>query len=148
MFQDSRDHYFMVEAAQRHVEAILGIAGAPEPQRILDFPCGHGRVLRYLRAAYPLAEITACDLNRDGVEFCAERLGAVPVMSSEDPADIRLAGEFDLIWCGSLLTHLDSGRWPASGPVSPEPLRAGRDGAHSQRAQHRRAASTRRRARS
>ena len=37
----------------------------------------------------------------------------MPVMSAEDPADIRLEGEFDLIWCGSLLTHLDSGRWPA-----------------------------------
>jgi len=81
-----------------------------EPRSILDLPCGHGRVLRYLRAAYPEAEITACDINREGVDFCAETFGAVPLYSSDDPSEIETR-RFDLIWCGSLLTHFDAPRW-------------------------------------
>src|SRR5262249_53768032 len=82
-------------------------------KRILDLPCGHGRVLRVLHAAFPDAEITACDLDKDGVDFCAKTFGAVPVYSAENPALIPVHGPFDLIWCGSLLTHLDKPLWPA-----------------------------------
>src|SRR4051794_26106944 len=49
-----------VRAAQTNVSDV---------KRILDLPCGHGRVLRYLKAAFPEAEITACDIMRDGVDF-------------------------------------------------------------------------------
>lgn len=82
-------------------------------KRILDLPCGHGRVLRYLKSAFPEAEITACDLLRDGVDFCASTFGAIPVYSNEDPTKISLErNSFDLIWVGSLLTHFDSNQWP------------------------------------
>jgi SAM-dependent methyltransferase len=77
-----------------------------QPATILDLPCGHGRVLRWLRAQYPKAHITACDLNRDGVDFCAQTFGAVPVYGSENPQEVPL-GSYDLIWCGSLFTHLE-----------------------------------------
>ena len=94
----------------------LALHGAGRPaasvERILDLPCGHGRVLRYLRGVFPRAEITACDLDRDGVEFCARRFGAIPVVSEKDPERIPIAPEsFDLIWVGSLLTHLDAPYW-------------------------------------
>jgi SAM-dependent methyltransferase len=82
--------------------------------RILDLPCGYGRVMRYLRAAFPDSQITACDIQRAGVDFCAEKFGAIPVYSSEDPTALELPGPFNLIWCGSLLTHLDEercGQW-------------------------------------
>ena len=81
-----------------------------EPQRILDFPCGQGRILRVLAAAFPAAEIVACDIERGGVDFCASTFGAKPVYSEEDPRALDL-GTFDLIWCGSLFTHLPAERW-------------------------------------
>ncbi len=75
-------------------------------------PSGHGRVLRALKAAFPGAHLTACGHRRDGVEFCARVLGATPIVSRENPAEIELEGPYDLIWCGSLLTHMDAARWP------------------------------------
>ena len=82
------------------------------PEAILDLPCGHGRVLRYLRAAFPRTEITACDLNRDGVDFCASQFRAIPVYSDVDASRVPLPRDkFDLIWVGSLLTHLDAPLW-------------------------------------
>ena len=98
--------------ALRCIELALLTAGKVDITRILDLPCGHGRVLRTLRAAFPEAEVTACDLDRDSVDFCAEHLGAVPVYSHELPHKIELEGPFDVIWCGSLLTHLNDDRWP------------------------------------
>ncbi len=84
-----------------------------EVRRVLDLPSGHGRVLRYLKVAFPQADITACDLVRDGVDFCASTFGAVPVYSNADPAQIPLEhNAFDLIWVGSLFTHLNSDLWP------------------------------------
>ena len=75
-------------------------------------PCGHGRVLRTLRAAYPQAEIVACDIDTDGVDFCAKTFDAIPVYSKENPEEIDLRRKFDLIWVGSLFTHIRDERWP------------------------------------
>lgn len=83
----------------------------PHYPNILDLPCGHGRVLRWLRAHYGYAEITACDLDRDGVDFCAKQFGAKPVYSKPDLRQLGFTAQFDLIWCGSLVTHLDQTRW-------------------------------------
>jgi SAM-dependent methyltransferase len=78
---------------------------------ILDMPSGHGRVLRWLKAAYPDARLTACDLLTDGVDFCTESLGATPVYSSARPEAITFPDRYDLIFVGSLLTHVDVPLW-------------------------------------
>src|SRR5919109_3533527 len=68
MARDHLDHYFRVgEGAINEIERLLD----NEPERILDLPCGHGRLMRWLRAAYPYAEIVGCDLDPDAVNFCA-----------------------------------------------------------------------------
>jgi SAM-dependent methyltransferase len=89
----------------------LALVDRREPRNILDFACGHGRVLRMLRAAFPDAELTACDVLEDGVKFCAETFGATGVLSHPDPARVTIDGRFDLVWSGSLFTHLDMPRW-------------------------------------
>lgn len=84
-----------------------------EVHTILDLPSGYGRVLRHLKAEYPAARLTACDIDRDAVDFCATKFGATPVYGEEDPGDLQLESQFDLIWCGSLLTHVDTPLWEA-----------------------------------
>ncbi|MGE0724544.1 MAG: trans-aconitate 2-methyltransferase, partial [Alphaproteobacteria bacterium] len=109
-----QDQYFRVgEAGLRAVVRAMLLAEKTSLGSILDLPCGHGRVLRMLRAAFPQARIVACDLDRGGVEFCARTFGAVPVVSAADPRAIPVEGDFDLIWCGSLLTHFDARRYRA-----------------------------------
>jgi SAM-dependent methyltransferase len=97
-------------SAIRCIHHALDLTGV-EPARILDLPSGHGRVLRWLAAEFPQATITACDLDRDGVDFCAREFGAIPIYSSEAPEQIPLE-RYDLIWIGSLFTHLDAPLWP------------------------------------
>jgi SAM-dependent methyltransferase len=124
-----RDAYFYcgrsaVECIQRGLDAA---SISPEHvQRILDLPSGHGRVLRYLKVAFPHAEITACDLLRDAVDFCSSTFGALSLYSSEDPESIPLHPEsFDLVWVGSLFTHLDSPKWSRFLSVLRNSLRPG-----------------------
>ena len=81
------------------------------PVRILDFGCGHGRVMRWVRGLFPEAEIVASDRVRDGVDFCAQTFGAVPVYSNDMYENIPLDGKFDLIWLGSVYTHLPMELW-------------------------------------
>src|SRR5258708_6291328 len=86
----------------------------PHYPEILDLPCGHGRVLRWLRAHYDYAKITASDLDRDGVDFCARQFRALPVYSKPDLKQLQFTAQFDLIWVGSLVTHLNCERWLAT----------------------------------
>ena len=74
---------------------------------LLDFGCGHGRVLRQLRPRIPQARVTACDVDAGGVKFCAAEFGAEGIVSSWKIERIRL-GSYDLIWSGSVFTHLDA----------------------------------------
>jgi SAM-dependent methyltransferase len=97
--------------ALRCVRLAMLAAHLDRAERILDFASGGGRVLRYLRAAFPDAEITACDVAENQVEFCSRVFGAIGVISSSSPSEIELGGPFDVIWCGSLLTHVDHELW-------------------------------------
>lgn len=114
MFGGNESHYFSVgQSALKCIRLALRSAGKEigEIRNILDLPCGYGRVLRTLKAAFPEARLTACDLNKEGVRFCEQVFGATPVYSNPNVDKIPLKGTFDLIWCGSLLTHLDEEHW-------------------------------------
>lgn len=104
-------YHALGRAALDSIRLALLAAQKDSPKRILDLPCGHGRVLRILAAEYPGSEIVACDIDRRAVDFCAEALGARPLYGTEHPGEMKIEEPFDLIWCGSLLTHLDLAGW-------------------------------------
>jgi SAM-dependent methyltransferase len=110
-YQDQAYYFDVAQSALQCVRVALLLAGKDEVERILDLPSGHGRILRSLKAEFPAARLTACDITREAVDFCAEVLGANPVYAGENPAELKIEETFDLIWCGSLLTHLDEDRW-------------------------------------
>ena len=108
MYHGDGAHYFKVglSAISCINEAVAG-AELTAVRSILDFPCGSGRVLRFLVRRFPDAEITACELDRGPVEFCVRTFGARSAYSSLDLNEVSLGKKFDLIWCGSLVTHLN-----------------------------------------
>jgi hypothetical protein len=68
--------------------------------------------MRTMRAAFPEAQILASDLDADAVAHCATAFGARRVASSTDIGRVERVQDVDLIWCGSILTHLDAPQWP------------------------------------
>src|SRR2546423_2484827 len=109
MWDGDMNHYFGVGQSALHcIRVAMQAAQIDTVTNILDLPCGHGRVLRHLQSAFPGARLTACDLNISGTSFCAATFGAEPVPGHETPGKIALQGNYDLIWVGSLLTHLNA----------------------------------------
>src|SRR5271167_1503418 len=103
----SKAHYQSVgENALEIVFQSMMLCGATNFRSILDMPSGFGRVTRHLRSAFPDAAVHACDLYQKRIDFCAREIGAIPIKSRENFDEIVFASKFDLIWCGSLLTHL------------------------------------------
>jgi SAM-dependent methyltransferase len=101
---------YYLRAGRSAVDVILGTleeAGvAPcEIDRLLDYGCGYGRVLRHLPDAFPDASYVACDLDARAVAFCAEEFGATAVVAPLQPSRLKLP-PCDLIWGGSVWTHL------------------------------------------
>lgn len=112
MYTGDNARYFSVgRSALECIHLAMINAGKTDAKNILDLPCGYGRVLRTLRYAFPHAKITACDIESAGVDFCVKTFDAHGVYSNKNPKNISLKNKFDLIWCGSLLTHLDKKGW-------------------------------------
>jgi SAM-dependent methyltransferase len=99
------------KAGLRAIRTAMLCAGKHTVERFLDMGSGHGRVLRFLKAEYPHARLAACDIDHEAVDFCATAFGATPVYGHPDPEDVALEETFDVIWSGSLLTHLDEPLW-------------------------------------
>jgi SAM-dependent methyltransferase len=112
MYAKTPDRYFPTGATSlRCVRLAMLEAAKHTCDSILDFACGYGRVTRYLRAAFPDARLVASDIRHDAVDFCAQEFGAIPVYSGEDFTQLDLPGPFDVIWVGSLFTHVSEPRW-------------------------------------
>ena len=77
---------------------------------VLDLACGHGRGTRHLVKLFPDARVFAADINRDGVDFCAERFGVEGIHLPDDLGEYDFGHRYDVIWSGSLFTHHPRGR--------------------------------------
>jgi SAM-dependent methyltransferase len=110
-----RGHYFSVGRSAAEIVALtLMKAKIDRVSTVLDLACGSGRVLRHLVRLMPEASFTAADIDAEHVAFCASQFGANPLISAEAIETMPLDGSFDLIWCGSLLTHLPAARFEAA----------------------------------
>lgn len=85
-------------------------AGVSSPKQILDFACGFGRVARHLRVAFPNAEITFTDAMPDASAFCAKTFSGRDRPVQKDFSGYDPERRFDLIWVGSLFTHLPAAK--------------------------------------
>ena len=99
-------HYYAAgrNALWNVIQSMIG-SDLSTAHHILDFPSGFGRVTRYLRAAFPEARIDVGDIWQDAVVHCAAAYGASRIAVEDDFRDIA-AAQYDVIFCGSLVTHL------------------------------------------
>jgi SAM-dependent methyltransferase len=107
MWNTGQDWYFSVgECALRVVTFAVNMSWLPRVTSILDLPCGHGRVARHLRSGCPEAQMYVCDIDPSGVDFCAETFNGIGIHSQVELTEVTLP-IVDVIWVGSLFTHVD-----------------------------------------
>jgi len=111
-YREDPDRYHLWgRTAVRVVQQALLCAGVAECRRVLDYGCGYGRVTRYLNIAFPTATLVAWDPDEEAERFCAQTFGARRSRELVDAAVADGADRFDVIWCGSVLRHLDRAAW-------------------------------------
>jgi SAM-dependent methyltransferase len=108
--EESYIHYNKVGlSALSNIEQALELAGKKfdDINHCLDIPCGYGRVLRMLQTKIDSKKITACELNEEALRFCSSEFKVNTLLSNTDFKNIEFKEKYDLIWVGSLFTHLD-----------------------------------------
>ena len=80
---------------------------------LLDFGCGYGRVTRFLKLRLARDRIFASDVLAGALDFQRSQLGVQAFPSTVDPAALACDRRFDVIYVGSLFTHLPSSRFAA-----------------------------------
>jgi SAM-dependent methyltransferase len=109
MYHGNDGHYLSCGASALNVMlAALQLANVQAPKSILDFGAGAGRVTRWLRAAFPVASISACDLREQDMSFCRSVFLADTWISGIDIDELNSPRKYDIIWVGSVLTHLSA----------------------------------------
>jgi SAM-dependent methyltransferase len=105
------DNYMEVGAGAVDIVTTAVLASRlTEVKTVLDFPSGHGRVLRHLVKLFPQAEFDVCDLDIAGMAFCVKQFGARSIPPREELTQTVFDRQYDLIWIGSLFTHLNETR--------------------------------------
>lgn len=75
---------------------------------VLDFGCGCGRVVRPLQRRWPGRRIVGCDADANAIDWCQQNIeGPQFILGHECPPLAFDSDSFDLVWCGSVFTHLD-----------------------------------------
>jgi hypothetical protein len=111
MYQGNDAHYLTCGASALNVIlSVLSLARAPAPAALLDFGAGAGRVTRWLRSAFPEADLHTCDLREQDVRFNDGVLGVRAWRAGTDLSMLRAPRPYDLIWVGSVATHLPAER--------------------------------------
>lgn len=108
MYTGSVEHYTAVgKQLAGHVAAAASQLKLSQP-KILELPCGYGRVTRHLVEMFPSAGILASDIIVPATEFVAQEFG-VKAHPAQPPVH-ELTGidsnAFDIVVMGSLITHL------------------------------------------
>lgn len=112
--EEALAHYLAVgRSAVEIIAQAMIAAGKTEIANVLDLPCGAGRVTRHLISFFPDAEIYVAELDKRCEAFVVETFGARPFAASPDFAEPPTRA-FDLIFVGSLLTHLPAERFAAA----------------------------------
>lgn len=106
MHRGNLSHYLSCgESALSVIRAATSLARVT-PRTILDYGAGAGRVTRWLKAEYPNAKLSACDVRAADMEFLRTSFGIEAWRVDPDVATVAMPSCYDLIWVGSVVTHL------------------------------------------
>ena len=91
--------------AMRALERSMPLA-SDRKLKILEFAAGYGRVARHAGTVFSDYDYTASDIHPEAVEFLKTSFGIEARLSSHEPEDLSIGGDYDFIFVLSLFSHL------------------------------------------
>ncbi|MDX5405378.1 MAG: class I SAM-dependent methyltransferase [Bacteroidota bacterium] len=89
----------------RDISSIANEKGV-EAKSFLDFGAGYGRVSRFFPFTLPGARIWVSEIKPQSLDFLKDRFAFSPILHSEAPDSLVLPEKMDIIFAGSVFTHL------------------------------------------
>lgn len=110
--EGSTEHYLSVGIqALNIIVKNLSIINVDTPKKILDFGCGHGRVMRFLSAYFPNTEMIGTEVIEDCIDFCSNTFGVKTFISTPDFSNLPQNLDAQVVWAGSVFTHISEKRY-------------------------------------
>lgn len=78
---------------------------------ILEFACGYGRFTRHLLGIVDSSQVTVADIYTKAVDFQKNQFGVKGFYSASEPDDILIPDLYDIVFVGSLFSHLPYSIW-------------------------------------
>ncbi len=94
------------EAAMTVAEVCRVLGLEARPLSVLDYASGYGRTARFLRAALGDIALSVSDIQDEAVDYAGRITGAMRVPAAWTPGELELRSRHDLVFVGSLFTHL------------------------------------------
>lgn len=93
------------------ISELLRRAGRPwaDLRSVIDFGCGYGRFTRWLPTVLPPRKITACDIEKEAVMWCAKEFGVRPLLADRNVLGTKFE-TYDLLIALSVATHMSPRR--------------------------------------
>jgi SAM-dependent methyltransferase len=109
-FTESTLRFF--DTYRQIVDQVFG--GFSNLSSVMDFASGYGRLTRLLEQRLRPEQIWVSDIYADAMAWQAKAFGVNTVVSAPDPDAVAHAGTHDIVFVGSLFSHLPTGlfeRW-------------------------------------
>ncbi len=87
-----------------------GFLATSRPFTMLEFASGYGRVTRHWKAVLPQADVDACDVHDDAVDFLSQ-MGCRACPSSTVPEELAVERSYDVVFALSFFTHMPRATW-------------------------------------
>jgi len=107
-------HYFEVgRECFKSIEHIMDSGGKSFEgiRSFLDFASGYGRVTRFLIQAVEQGKVWVSDIYRGAVDFQKKYFRVNGFYSENDPSKLQFPERFEIIYVGSLFSHLPANRF-------------------------------------
>jgi methionine biosynthesis protein MetW len=108
---DSYDDYWRQRETGHRLSASLPryprvSAMIPQGHRVLDFGCGHGEFLQYLKQHRPDLRVTAADISSHAIEALRKAGIDAVLLDPNAPVDAGLSPAFDTILALAVIEHI------------------------------------------
>jgi ubiquinone/menaquinone biosynthesis C-methylase UbiE len=81
-----------------------------EPKGILDYGCGIGMNIPYLREYFPNTNLYGCDISKESIRLAVENIQNCTFNVLETPKDLEIyKGKIDCIFISTVLHHIPFG---------------------------------------
>ena len=77
-----------------------------DPDKVLDFGCGVGRSIGYIKKYFPKARVYGCDVSEDSLVFAQAYTPKDHLFLNDSVETVIKRGKFDLIFISCVLHHI------------------------------------------